>query len=93
MKYLVSTVETYRVDSEAEAVATIEEAKRNKNFILTKYSTEYKEVKSKGEVVDTYYKIVLTKSFTDIKDPTCQVSVDYSLEDVFDFGGNSDDDE
>lgn len=93
MKYLIGTVETYRVDSEPEAVAAIEEAKRNKNFVLTKSSTEYKEVKAKGEVIDTYYKVTLTKKFTDIKEPTCQVSVDYSLEDVFEFGKRDEEEE
>ena len=94
-QYLINTVETYRVDSEAEAVAAIDAAKKDRNFILSKYTTEYKEVKAKGEVVDTYYKVTLTKKFTDIKEPDCQASVEYHLEDVFDFGarGEETDDE
>lgn len=94
-QYLINTVETYRVDSEAEAVAAIDAAKKDKNFILSKYTTEYKEVKAKGEVIDTYYKVTLTKKFTDIKEPDCQASVEYHLEDVFDFGtrGGKDNDD
>jgi hypothetical protein len=46
---------------------------------LTKYSSEKKEVKAKGEVVDEYYKISLTKAFTDIKEPEVQVDVIYEI--------------
>ena len=33
-KHLISTVETYRVDSEAEAAALIEEAKQSHKYTL-----------------------------------------------------------
>lgn len=78
MKYLVQTTEVYRVDSEAEAVELIESAKKDRMFTLTKYTTEYKEVKSKGEVVDDYYKVTLTKMINDIKEPASYVNVYYS---------------
>ena len=35
-KYLVSTVETYRVDTEAEATKAIEEAKNDDAYVLGK---------------------------------------------------------
>ena len=41
MKYLVKAVEQYRVDSEAEAKKLIEEAKSDRNYTLSKYSSEY----------------------------------------------------
>lgn len=82
-KYLITAVETYRIDSEAEAKQAIEEAKKDKNFTLTKYTSEYKEVKEKKEVVDTYYKVCLTKTFTDIKNPDCQAEAHYSVNDTF----------
>ena len=82
-QFLVTTVETYRFDSEAEAQAAIEAAKKDKNFILKKYTSEYKEVIEKKEVVDTYYKVCFTKVFTDIKNPTCQAKVEYEIDDVF----------
>lgn len=88
-KYLVTTVETYRVDSENEAKNTIEEAKKNPKFTLSKYSSEYKERKLKGEVVDAYYKLTLTKTFTDIKEPDVQASVDYSVENAW-YGTTAD---
>ena len=48
MKFLISTTEVHRVDTENEAVMLIEDAKKDGNFILTKYSTEHKEKKAKA---------------------------------------------
>ncbi len=79
MKYLISTVETYRVDTEEEAVAAIEAAKNENYYVLGKYSSEYKEKKSKGEVIEEYYKVVLTKNFNDIKEPDSVVKVNYGI--------------
>ena len=79
-KYLISTVETYRVDTEHEAVAAIEEAKNDNHYMLGKYSSEYKEKKSKGEVIDEYYKVTLTKIFNDIKDPITDTKITYGAE-------------
>jgi len=44
-KYLCNVVETYRVESEAEADALIEEARNNSIYNLTKSSITHKEVK------------------------------------------------
>lgn len=79
-KFLVSTVETYRVDTDDEAKALIEEAKNSSMFELGKYSSEYKEKMSKGEIVDAYFKVVLTKKFNDIKDPSQHIKVDYDVD-------------
>ena len=78
-KYLTTTVETYRVDSELEAVNLIEEAKRDKTYILGKYTNEHKERKSKGEVIEEYYKVTLTKLFNDITEPYTQVDIEYTV--------------
>ena len=50
MKYLISTTEIYRADSETEAVQLIEDAKQDNHFILSKYSSQFKERKQKGVV-------------------------------------------
>lgn len=76
-KYLCQTQEIYRVGSEAEAAALIEEAKLDKRFTLLKSSTEYKPVKSKGELIDEYWKTTLVKHFTDLKEPDCSAEVTY----------------
>lgn len=79
-KYLISTTEVYRIDTEAEATRAIEEAKADDSYILGKYTSEHKERKSKGEVVDEYWKLTLTKLFNDIKAPDAYVQVDYEVQ-------------
>ena len=79
-KYLVSTTETYRVDTENEATKAIEEAKQDSSYILGKYTSEHKERKSKGEVIDEYWKLTLTKLFNDIKEADTPVTVKYEVE-------------
>ena len=79
-KYLCQTQEIYRVDSEAEAANLIEAAKKDNTFTLLKSSTEYKTIKAKGEIIDEYWKTTLVKHFTDLKEPDCTVSVDYTVD-------------
>ena len=78
-KYLIQTTEVYRADSEIEAQEIIGAAKAAAEYTLTKYSSEKKEVKAKGEVIDEFYKITLAKIFTDIKDPEVQADVIYEI--------------
>lgn len=77
-KYLIKTQEQWRVDSESEAKALIEEAKNEKTSILAKYSSEYKEQKVKGEVVQSWYRVTLNRVFQEEKEPDSTISVDYS---------------
>jgi hypothetical protein len=79
-KYLITTTEVYRVDTESEVDAAIAEAKADDSFNLVKYNREYKERKSKGEVIDSWYKLSLVKSFNDEKDPITSVTVTYEVE-------------
>ncbi len=79
MKYLIQTVETYRVDSESEAEQLIQEAKKDTKFDLLKSSTEKKDVKAKGEIIDTYYKVQLNKGFNEIKEPETDVRINYEV--------------
>jgi hypothetical protein len=78
-KYLIQTTEIYRADSEIEAQEIIGAAKAAAEYTLTKYSNEKKEVKAKGEVIDEYHKVQLTKVFTDIKEPDVQADVIYEI--------------
>lgn len=78
MKYLLKTVETYRVATEDEAKKLIEDAKKDRNFTLVKYLSEIREQKAKGEVIDSWYRVTLTKSFTDEKEPDATVTVSYN---------------
>lgn len=67
--YLISKVEAYRADTESEATNLIEGAKKSRDYTLVKYSRDYKEKKQKGDVVDSWYKVSLTKVFDDEKEP------------------------
>ena len=67
MKFLLKTVETYRVDTEAEATSLIEEAK--KKFTVSKAVSEVRTRKAKGEVVEEWIRVTITKEFTSEKDP------------------------
>jgi len=93
MKYLVRSVETYRVATEAEAKRVIEEAKADKSYTLSKYSSEYKCTKAKGEVVDEWYRVILTKDFNIEKEPDKYVDVTYKVEAGFFPEADEDDDE
>lgn len=78
-KYLITTTETYRVDSEEAVEAILEEAKNDDNYTLVKYSSAYKEKKEKGEVVDYWYRLTLTKAFTEEKEPDRDVRITYGV--------------
>lgn len=80
MRYLVQTTEVYRADTEAEAQGLITEAKTANEYTLSKYTSEMKEVKAKGEIIDTYWKVSLVKLFTDIKEPAEVVTITYEVD-------------
>lgn len=82
-KYLISTVETYRADSEGEAAQIINEAKACNDWNLSKYSSVKKERKIKGEVVDEWYKVSLVKIFDDEKEPSGTMEVNYTIGGAF----------
>ena len=77
MKYLVNTVETYRVSSEKEVEAILEAAKQDPKYELAKYNCVYKETKQKGEVVDFWYRLTLTKVFCNEKEPSGNTEIIY----------------
>ena len=79
-QYLIQTTEIYRVESEAAAVELIEAAKQDKNLALIKYSNEHKEKKQKGEVIDSWNRVTLVKSFTDEKLPVINHTVKYEVD-------------
>lgn len=79
MRYLTQVVETYRVDREEQVLEMIEEAKQDNRFTLTKHTSQYKERKQKGEVIDAWYKVTLTKVFTDEREPEANVTINYEV--------------
>lgn len=79
-KYLITVTETYRVDTEEEAARLIEESKNNGKYTLAKYSSVHKERKQKGEIIDEYEKVSLTKVFNDEKEAYSNIDISYGVE-------------
>jgi hypothetical protein len=66
MQYLMQVVETYRIDSEKEVEEFINQEKKRAEedgYILKGYSSDHKEKKSKGEIVDEAELVKLTKVY------------------------------
>ena len=78
--YLIKVTEQYRCDTEDEARSLIDEAKRSHQYTVTKSSSEIKTVKQKGEVIDEYRRVMITKSFTSEREPDCQITPEYTEE-------------
>ena len=79
-KFLVSTTEVFRVETDEEAKNLIEEAKTSSMFELGKYSSEFKVKKQKGEIVDEWYKVTLVKHFNDEKEPSQHIKPNYEVD-------------
>ncbi len=77
-RYLIKTTEVYRCDSENEANMLIEKAKKDKTYTVTKSSSEIRTMKQKGEVVDEWRRVTITKTFTDEKEPYAQIYAYYT---------------
>lgn len=77
MKFLLTTVETYRVETENAADNLINEAKEDTRFTLSKYTCTKKEIKKTEE---EFYVVSLTKTFNDVKEPCVDVEVNYEVE-------------
>lgn len=78
MKYLIETTEVYRVDSEDEAKVVVENAKKTSSVV--KYNCVYKEKKSKGEVVDSWYRVTIVKRWDNEKEPCGSTAVSYGVD-------------
>lgn len=76
-RFLLKVDETYRADTEAEAAQLINEAKADNNFVLSKYTSVQRDRKQKGEIVDSWYRVTLTKIFDDEKEPIGSTTVSY----------------
>ena len=68
-KYLVKTTEMYRADTESEAVELVDDAKADPRYEVTKSTIENRTSKLKGEVIDEWKRVTITKVFTIEKEP------------------------
>ena len=68
-KFLIKTTEVYRCDSEKEANTLVEKAKAATEYEVIKSTIENRQSKAKGEVVDEWKRVTITKSFSEEKEP------------------------
>lgn len=78
--YLIKVTEQYRCDTEAEAQSLIETAKKSNQYTVTKSSSEIKTTKQKGEVIDEWRRVLITKEFNDEKEPGYALIPKYEVE-------------
>ena len=67
--YLIKTTEIYRCDSEQEANDLVKAAKAAREYEVIKSTIESKQAKAKGEIVDEWKRVTITKVFSDEKEP------------------------
>ena len=80
MKYLINSVDTYRVNTVGEVEQLHEILKNDTTFELVSFSYKTKQIKSKGEVIDEYQLVQAKKVFTNEKEPTEQVEICYEVD-------------
>lgn len=77
-RYLITVSETYRVSTEEEAQALIEEAKSDTRYDIKKYSSEHKEVKeTKTHDGDQWERVTIIKTFNDEREPYNKINISY----------------
>ena len=77
MSYLIKVTEQYRCDSESEAQNLIKKAKEDNQYTVIKTSSEIKTLRQKGEVIDEWRRVIITKEFTSEKEPDAQLEPEY----------------
>ena len=83
-KALVSTVESYRLETEDEVNRFKQEQREEADrigYVINTFNISLKEKKSKGEVVETWYIVSIKKIFEDPKDIVRYLeSISYNFE-------------
>lgn len=69
MKLLITRTDTYRVGTVAEVEQLHEQLKASSDFTLASFGYKTKEIKAKGEVLDTYQLVTVKKIYNDEKNP------------------------
>ena len=76
--FLIKVTEQYRCESEEEAQELIEKAKKSKKYTVIKSSSEIKTVKSKGEIIDSWRRVIINKEFNEEKEPDSYIMPHYA---------------
>lgn len=76
--YFLGSDEKYRCDTEAEAKWLIEQAKKSSQYTVKKVREEIRTQKQKGEIVDEWKRVIITKEFCQEKEPDCELMPVYT---------------
>lgn len=79
MKYLVNNVVTWRVNTVEEVELLHEELKNDGRFDMTSFTYKHKDIKSKGEIIDSYELVTAKLIFNDEKEPGTDVTINYEV--------------
>lgn len=79
MKYLIQTVDTYRVATVADVERLHEDLQHNPNFDLVAFSYKTKYIKAQGEIVEEYQVVTAKKIFNPEKEPESSIDVCYTF--------------
>ena len=77
MKYLLNTVVTYRVHTIEDAEQLHLELKNDSRFECTSFSRTTKEIKAKGECIDSYEICKAKLVFATEKEPESGYDIDF----------------
>lgn len=83
MRYLTKVVETYRLSNEQEVETFLKELKEDDRFTIAKYSSQKREKKAKGQIVDEWIRFEITKLFNEEAEPDSEIEVDYNKRSAF----------
>lgn len=81
MRYLTKVVETYRIPTVEQAQSFHEELKNDSRFTVSSFSTKTKAIKEKGEIVEEYQLVTVSKLFNIEREPDGVVEIEYNRQD------------
>ena len=76
-EYLLKVQNTYRVESESEAIQLKERLRKESNGNLTAFAYAVKYIKQKGEIIGEYWVCKATIEFNAEKEPERRIDVTY----------------
>lgn len=80
MKYLINSVDVYRVPTVNDVERLHEELKNDSHFTLASFSYKTKQIKVKGEIIDEYQLVSVKKLFNDEKEPDSLIEILYEVD-------------
>lgn len=79
-EYLLTSTDTYRVETVEDVERLHEELKNSPRFQLVAFSYKTKPIKIKGEVIGEYQVVSAKKVFNEEKDPDTTINIKYEVE-------------